>query len=183
MMRTNYPKVLQWAKRLHDDGGGNAALRGQWMRNDSIPSTVLPLLRIFFNEMFPVLKSTCQVLTEYIKEERPSKLPCGSFGPGSIDQEVPNGPLTCEFQLPVDEESVVKERRMVIPYQVWLLQRLEETVMKMIERGAREKYRGFLSSIDGLGLLDLTKMLSGCRVKKIKGELFVDYDAISKRTK
>ena len=181
MMRKNYPNAFNWAKRLHDDGGGKPALRGRWMWNDSVPSTVLPLLRIFFKEMFPVLKRTCQVLTEYIKEEKPIKLPCGSFGPGSIDQEVPYGPLTCEFELPVDEDNVVKGRRMVIPYHVWLLQRLEETVIKMTKSGERKKMRGFLSSIDGLELLDLSKMLSGCRVKKIKGELFVDYDGISSR--
>lgn len=184
MMKEDYPNVFNWAQRLHDKGGGRPAVRGRWMRNDSVPSTVLPLLRIFFEEMWPVLRSTCKVLTRYIQEEMPNKLPGGSFSSGCMDQE-PGGPLTHTFTLPFDREGryvgdtarSIKETRMVLPYQIWLLQRLEKT----IRQSEKHAIRGFLSSIDGLELLDLTSILRKCRVKKINGEIFVDYESMKRK--
>lgn len=172
MMCADFPNVVEWAKRLHD--GDRCAEIGRWMRRDMVPPTILPLLKIFFDEMWPVLKSSCRVLRRYIVEESPSELPAGSFGPTSIDQE-PGGPLTHTFALPFDLNGstsgpAVKETRMVLPYQVWLLQRVESTLS---ERPVDAELLDFLRSIDGLDLLHLSKTLRGCRVRKVGGKIFV----------
>eukprot|EP00940_MAST-03C_sp_MAST-3C-sp2_P000492 g492.t1 len=171
MMVSEFPNVSRWAHRLHE--GGKVESGGQWMRNDAVPSSVLPLLSIFFDEMWPVLKSSCQVLRKYIAEETPNELPGGSFGPSSIDQE-PGGPLTHAFTLPFDREGGtagprVRGRRMVLPYQIWLLQRVESALGNAFIDNDAPSLRNFLKSVGGLELLRLPEIIDGCRVRK-RGE-------------
>ena len=86
-----------------------------------------------------------------------------------------DGPLTHEFTLPFGENGEVgglsMGRRMVIPYQVWMLQRLEDcmrppvavSVLRMLER------------VGGTEMLRLSELLDGCRLRKEGGKLYPVY--------
>uniref|UniRef100_A0A7S1AHU4 GST N-terminal domain-containing protein n=1 Tax=Noctiluca scintillans TaxID=2966 RepID=A0A7S1AHU4_NOCSC len=180
MMRSECPLVVKWVERLHHRGGepligenieGDAE---DWLPDDKVPDTVLPMLQIFFTEMWPVLKSTCRVLTDYLRsgDHDGGALPGKSFGPGCADQRG-WGPLQHAFSLPFRSDGVPGGRshgtRMVMPYHIWMLQRLERTVMSTPDRHLLGE---FLRLIGGKELLQLSSMLDGCRVVKRKGLIF-----------
>ena len=129
MMVQEYPRVCRWAERLHEGDLGD----GDWLLDDFIPSTLFPILQVFFTEMWPVLKSTCKIVTDYCHGCSRMALPGKSFSPAHPDQ-IGNGPLVHDFLLPFgplgEENGQTRGRRMVVPYQLWMLQRLEATVSK-----------------------------------------------------
>jgi len=163
MMRNEFPHVARWCERLHDQGGGDAVDRPEatWLSGDVIPDTLMPVLQVFFAEMWPVLESTCHVLKAY--RMRPGHaLPGKSFNAESADQQW-KGPLTHSFSLPFDAHGrpggLSQGTRMVVPYQVWMLQRLEATL------DLAPASKNLLSDISGgLELLKLSTLLHGCRV-------------------
>jgi hypothetical protein len=69
------------------------------------------------------------------------------------------GPLTHSFEI-----GGVSARRMVMPYQIWMLQRLAAANDLDIE-------------IAGQCLSELPALLEGCRVKKVAGRLYEDATA------
>merc|ERR1712039_114520 len=100
------------------------------------------------------------------------RLPSKSFSPHSYDQSG-FGPLIHDFTLPFDKEGKlggeVTGRRMVIPYQIWMLQRLEGTLQCLDAASAR----AFLEQFDGASdLTSLPALLARCRVNKVGGTIF-----------
>jgi len=181
MMHREFPNVVAWCERLHDQGGGDAVIRpgAMWLPGDVIPETLMPVLQVFFTEMWPVLKSTCYVLKSY--QLSPGKaLPGKSFNPESADQQR-KGPLTHTFSLPFDAHGcpggLSRGRRMVVPYHIWMLQRLEATLETA---PASEELLSCLSG--GLELLKLPDLLHGCRVQKVRGRIFPWTEPLAPRT-
>lgn len=138
---------------------------------DKVPETIIPLLRVFLDEMWPVLKSTCTVLKSYLRLGGcgAGPLPGKSFSPASMDQQG-SGPLVHDFTLPFDAAGksggTSHGVRMVVPYQVWMMQRLETAVQAdvktLLERLGQH----------GNELLELPKLLEGCRVQKVGGLIY-----------
>ena len=124
--------------------------------------------------MWPVLESTCQHVAAYVCGERGVKLPGKSFSADSFDQ-TGFGPLRHAFSLPFDAQGrpggVSVGTRMVIPYQIWMLQRVEETVLAD-ESGALRDLSGRLDGGAALDGARLTALLANCRVRKEGGLLF-----------
>jgi hypothetical protein len=186
MMRDRFPRVVAWCERVHDRGGtltpaerasfersdthghSNAYKVDEWLTDDEVPPTVLPLLQCFVHEMWPVLKSTCRAVKRYVGGRAGVPLPGKSFNAESFDQ-MGWGPLTHSFSLPFDargQPGSCTDTRMVVPYHIWMLQRVEETVL-MDEAGALPSFLRALQ--DGSELLDLPQLLDGCRVRKLRG--------------
>lgn len=183
MMRDEFPHVATWCERVHDRGG--LAERGseQWFEDDHLPDAVMELLQVFFTEFWPVLDSTCRVLTSYLQSGKGPLLPGKSFGPDSADQHG-TGPLTHAFELPFDAQGrpggVSKGRRLVVPYQVWMLQRLAAAMGECNDAVMRD----FLGRLNGgKDLLQLPSLLSGCRVRKDGGLLYAVNDVTVARSK
>jgi hypothetical protein len=173
MMRAEYPRVSQWCERVHG-GADEPAVRAAWPAGDEVPATLLPLLQVVLTEMWPVLESTCRVVADYVGGDRNVKLAGKSFSADSFDQ-TGRGPLRHPFTLPFDAQGrpggVSSGTRMVIPYQIWMLQRVEDTVLA----DGRGALRELLDRLDGGAALDgarLTALLTGCRVRKEGGLLF-----------
>lgn len=179
MMRADFPRVADWCERTHR----GEVVDGDWLQLDVVPETILPLLQVFFDEFWPVLRSTCGVVTRYLREERAADnqapLPGKSFGPSSFDQHR-GGPLTHCFSLPFDEVGRPggrsTGRRLVIPYQIWMLQRIEE--MSLRNGDAVPRLMPLLSRLrDGVDLLHLPDLLDGCRVRKEGGRIYPNVSA------
>ena len=65
--------------------GGSEQL-SDWLANDEVSESTEALLRVFFEEFWPVLSGSCAVLTEYIAMYKPTELPGKSFSAVSPDQ-------------------------------------------------------------------------------------------------
>lgn len=194
-MRTQYPLVAQWVERTNGTNALDArsynqklyslvdgelvgrpatSHGGEWLPNDEIPDTLQPILGVFFNEMWPVLESTIERTTAFIESDAHTKgneLPAYTFhaSPGFEEAQGSDGPLNHEFEI-----GGVRERRMVVPYHLWMLQRIADVITTASETdGRRDALAGLIESVGGdPGLLDLESRLAGCRVRKEGGRIF-----------
>ena len=135
--------------------------------------TLTPILAAFFSEMWPVLRSSMTVLADYLRTVRPASgapLPTKSFGSAAAfsDLQTRHGPLTHEFEI-----GGVRSRRMVSPYHVWMLQRLESVIADMAARPADLKaVAALLGQFPGGDeVLSLSRLLSDCRVGRERGQV------------
>ncbi len=197
-LRTHFPIVCEWVERTNGEGALNARMEtqklysldddgellprvatsdgGAWLEDDAIPETLVPILEIFFEEMWPVLSDACRVLTAYIESdahEAGGEVPGKTFTatPGFEHLQTGTGALTHEFEL-----GGLKGRRMVVPYQVWMLQRLEAAIERASEsREGEQSLREFVSGFSrGEELLELSSILKGCRVRKEGALLYAE---------
>lgn len=197
-LRTHFPLVCEWVERANGEGALNARMYGQqlyslgpdgelvgrpatsdggaWLADDEIPDTLLPVLHVFFDEMWPVLASSAHVLTQFIDSDAHApggELPGKTFTatPGFEAHQVGDGALTHAFEI-----GGVTGRRMVIPYQIWMMQRLESVIGQVLQsdpgRSAMEDFA--VPFARGSELLELSKLLEGCRVRKEGALLFAE---------
>ena len=189
-LRTHFPLVCEWVERTNGEGALNARMYGQklygldadgnlvgrpansdgseWLSDDQIPPSLLPVLSVFFEEMWPVLSIAAETLTRHIASDaHPAngELPGKTFTatPGFEKLQTGDGPLTHDFEI-----GGVEGRRMVIPYQLWMLQRVEQALDKALATAfGRESIEKFLAQFPrGSELLQLADLLRGCRVRK-----------------
>jgi len=68
----------------------------------------------------------------------------------------------------------VSGRRMVIPYQIWMLQRVERVLAACTtDAPGRAAIEELLAGFEGgPELLELARLLAGCRIRKEGGRLF-----------
>jgi len=90
---------------------GQVFQHGDFLANDEIPSTLLPLIENIFHEHIPVLLSTAHQLKRYF-EKKPS-----------FDTELPRAIGYHTFAL-----GQAKEKRAAYPYDVWMLQRCMDSI-------------------------------------------------------
>ena len=189
-LRTHFPLTTEWVERANGESCLNARKYGQrlyslgddgqlvgrpatsdggaWLEDDALPKTLLPVLGMFFDEMWPVLRDAAHRLTDFIASdahEKGGELPGKTFiaTPGFEALQTGDGPLTHEFTI-----QGVTGRRMVVPYQIWMLQRIE-AVLSACTAGpeGRKAVEGLLDAFPGgRELLELDALLAGCRVRK-----------------
>jgi glutathione S-transferase len=197
-LRTHFPIVCEWVERANGEGALNARTYGQklysldargelvgrcatsdageWLADDEIPESLAPVLRVFFDEMWPVLKSSARVLSDFVASDAHApggELPGKTFTatPGFEALQTGDGPLTHAFEI-----GGVRARRMVLPYQIWMLQRVEKALAACLARPAgRASVESFLAGFErGRELLELRPMLAGCRVRKRGARIFAE---------
>ena len=197
MIRTKYPLICEWIDRTNGstEAGANsyqqtayklednvlapvcsASDGGDILAGDEIPATLIPLLSIFFEEMWPVLKSSIEVLSAYIasgKHDPTKSLPFKSFySPAEFRAlQSEGGALSHEFEI-----GGVRATRMVSPYQVWMMCRLSDAMQSHLEDDTqRADLEGFLTHLDaGTEILELPRRLKDCRLRKQFEQLFAD---------
>lgn len=195
-LRTHFPIVCEWVERTNGEGALNARMYGQklyslgpdgelvgrcatsdageWLAGDEIPKTLEPLLRVFFDEMWPVLTVAASALSDFIASDAHApggELPGKTFTatPGFEAHQTGEGALTHAFEI-----GGVKGRRMVVPYQFWMLQRVERILAACLASAAgRASVESMLAGFErGPELLELPRLLAGCRVRKAGAQLF-----------
>ena len=200
-LRTHFPIVCEWVERTNGEGavssrtydqklyslGEDGELIGRpangdgaaWLPDDEIPPTLGPVLGVFFDEMWPTLKSAMETLTAFIESDAHTAgdaLPGKTFtaDPPFLKLQTGDGALTHDFSI-----GGVHGRRMVIPYQMWMLGRLLEVLeAATAESGARTRVQDWLGQFEGgRELLDLGTLLSGCRVEKRDAQLYSAADS------
>ncbi len=196
-LRIWFPLVAEWVERTNGEGALNARWYGQklysldaesgalvgrpatsdggaWLAGDAVPDTLTPVLAIFFEEMWPVLRDAAAVLSDFIASdahEPGGELPGKSFTatPEFLALQTGSGPLTHDYRI-----GGASGRRMVIPYQMWMLQRVERVLAECTASAAgRAAIEGLLAGFEGgPELLELDRILAGCRTRKEGGRLF-----------
>ena len=195
-LRTRFPLVAEWVERTNGSNALNARTYDQtlyvldesgeligrpagsdgadWLADDALAPTLEPILAIFFEEMWPVLQSSVERLRAYLSSDdhrEGSEVPGKTFTatPGFEAHQTGEGALTHEFEI-----GGVRERRMVLPYQVWMLGRMEQALAPCLPAPqARASLEKLLAPMPGgAGLLELDALLEGVRLRKALGRLY-----------
>lgn len=134
------------------------------------------MLEVFFEEMWPVLCDATETLTHYIESdahEAGGELPGKTFyaAPGFEALQTGHGALTHSFKI-----GDATGRRMVVPYQIWMLQRVESQISRACSTAeGRSALEDLLSAFpSGHELLNLETLLAGCRLHRDQSRLFAD---------
>ncbi len=189
-MRVFFPVLCEWVERTNGEGCVSARSYGQklyslgpdgelvprvansdggeWLADDAIPESLEPVLAVFFEEMWPVLADAMEVLTRFIASdahEPGGELPGKTFTatPGFFEHQTGEGALTHAFEI-----GGIESRRMVVPYQIWMLQRVAAALAPALaDSQARASLAAWLERFPRGGeLLELDARLAGCRVRK-----------------
>lgn len=195
-LRTHFPLVCEWVERTNGEGALNARAFGQklyslgpdgalvgrsassdggdWLADDEIPETLDAIVAVLFEEMWPALVGAREALRSFIASDAHApggELPGKTFfaTPGFEALQTGHGPLTHAFEI-----GGIAARRMVVPYQFWMLDRIEHAIRPSLAApAARVALAGWLARFrDGEALLDLAGFLAGCRVRKESARLY-----------
>lgn len=190
-LRCFFPLICEWVERTNGEGAlaarfygqklygldANGALEGRpatsdggdWLPDDEVPETLDPVLRVFFGEMWPFLKASMEALRSHVASDAQppgGELPRKTFTatPGFEALQTNHGALTVPFEV-----GGISARRMVVPYQMWMLQRLEAA----LSDSDTKVLGNWLTRFErGEEILELDSRLDGCRVRKEGGRLF-----------
>ncbi len=195
-LRTRFPLVSEWVERTNHEGALNARTFGQklyslapdgalvgrsassdggdWLADDEIPETLDAIVAVLFEEMWPALVGARDALRSFIASDAHApggELPGKTFfaTPGFEALQTGHGPLTHAFEI-----GGIAARRMVVPYQFWMLDRIERAIRPSLAApAARFALEAWLARFrDGEALLDLAGFLAGCRVRKDAARLY-----------
>ena len=125
LMRERAPEVARWVERMNDPEPNT----GQFLADDLVPETLLPILRRMFREQTPILLDTMRALAEHVEAH-----------PG---EKIPRTIGTHPFQL----EGVTGER-VILPYSQWMWQRPQAFYTEQ-SGDARETLETFLDDFGG----------------------------------
>lgn len=100
------PNVVAWVKRLLQP----TPLSGDFLPDDKVPATLLPVLARMMREQLPVITDTMRALGEWAASN-------------PTETEVPRGIGTHEFTLEAGLPTEACERRAIQPFVQWMWQR------------------------------------------------------------
>ncbi|MEM7358297.1 MAG: glutathione S-transferase [Pseudomonadota bacterium] len=100
LMRSKAPAVAKWVERMMD----SQPAKGEFLPNDQIPDTLLPILRRMADEQLPVLMDTDRRLTQWRGRNPDARIP------RSIGQH--------KFTI-----EGVTAQRIILPYALWMFKR------------------------------------------------------------
>ncbi|RUP76416.1 glutathione S-transferase [Alteromonas sp. KS69] len=146
------PNVAAWVKRMNNPSAEqhtSAAARNDintpdFLENDEIPSTLLPLLKNMFAQQWPVLKNTSEALADW-REKNASNENTLRFIPRTIGQH--------NFKIGRSETENVEEQRFVFSFHQYKLQRVLD-VFNSIEQPSLE-LMSLLEEVGGLEYMRL----------------------------
>jgi len=190
-LRCFFPLVCEWVERTNAEGAliarcygqklygvdaegqlvGRVATsdNGEWLPDDEVPETLDPVFRVFFDEMWPYLRSSMEAMRAYLASDAHNvgdELPRKTFTatPGFEALQTGSGALTVPFEI-----GGIQERRMVVPYQMWMLDRIARAMADANNKTLSDWLEQFET---GGEILELDVRLEGCGVRKDGGRLY-----------
>ncbi|MFT5452389.1 MAG: glutathione S-transferase [Enterobacterales bacterium] len=132
LMKEIAPHVADWVERLKDA----SLVEGEFLKNDEIPETLLPLLNNLFDLQWPVLADTADKLHDWTTKQ------------SGVE------PLACPRRLGMHEFNFlgIQEQRMVLPHSQWMMQRPLDYYQSLSSQN-RSGMEAFLLSVNGLDAL------------------------------
>ena len=146
------PNVAAWVRRMNNPSTAQQASTSasndinnpNFLENDEIPATLLPLLKDMFTQQWPVLKSTSEALTGW-REKNASNENTPHFIPRTIGQHT--------FKIGRCESETVEEQRFISSFHQYKLQRVLD-VFNSIEQPSLE-LTSLLEEVGGLEYMRL----------------------------
>jgi glutathione S-transferase len=129
LMRRLAPNVVKWVERMRD---ASAPRPGDFLSNDEIPATLLPILRRMVREQLPEITATGKAFAAWLAAH-----------PG---ERVPRAIGMHEFEL-----EGARGQRMIGTYKLWMLQRALDTYTSLAGE-ERKRADALLDAVGGQAL-------------------------------
>lgn len=129
MMKSLAPRVARWVERMVEPPHPR---RGEFLKDDEVPFTVVSILSRMMSEYLPVLEKTAAAFTEWAKDKQPG-------------EEIPRALGMHEFTL-----GGVTAQRAIFTFDLWMLQRPLDHYRSLTGR-AREQADALLERAGGEG--------------------------------
>ncbi len=126
LMRRLAPEVVAWVQRLESQ---NAPLQGDYVANDEVPETLLPVFRRQMREQMPVLADSARRFEAWLAEH-----------PG---ERIPRAIGAHAFEL-----EGVQGERIARTYSLWMMQRSRD-VYRSLQGVERERADAWLDAVGG----------------------------------
>lgn len=110
LMERLAPSVVDWVKRMMQPLADHTA--GDFLPNDQVPRTLLPVLRRMVAEQWPVLAATRTAFEDWNRNHP--------------DASIPRSIGTQGYQLERGQPLEVEEQRAIFPFDLWMFQRPED---------------------------------------------------------
>lgn len=123
LMQEHAPNLVNWVLRVHEGESSS----GEYLDNDQVPITLLPVLSRMFKEQVPVLLSTVKHLQQWVKE--------------NDEIEIPRAIGKHSYKI----GDAVGER-LIMPYNLWMWQRAVDCYQQ-VDGSARETINQFFAPI------------------------------------
>jgi glutathione S-transferase len=129
LMHRLAPNVVKWVERMRD---ASAPRPGDFLSNDEIPATLLPVLRRMMREQLPEMTATARAFTAWLTSHPRERIP-RAIG-------------THQFEL-----EGARGQRMIGTYKLWMLQRALD-VYTQLNNDERQLADKLLDNVDGQAL-------------------------------
>ncbi|NVD29191.1 glutathione S-transferase [Parasphingorhabdus flavimaris] len=126
IMKRLAPRVAAWVERMVDV---QAPLSGEFLPNDEVPETLIPVLERMMDEQMPFLQTTADMLA--------------SWSEANPETELPRAVGMAEFTI-----EGVSGQRIAAPFSLWMLQRALD-YYRGLEGGDKSAADEFLSTVNG----------------------------------
>ncbi|MCC5886515.1 MAG: glutathione S-transferase N-terminal domain-containing protein [Gammaproteobacteria bacterium] len=110
LMERIAPSVVAWVKRMVEPA--NADTKGEFLPDDDVPDTLLPVLARMAAEQFPVLASTRTAFE--------------AWNAAHPEEAIPRGIGMHGFTLQRDTPQQAQGERAIFPFDLWMLQRPQD---------------------------------------------------------
>ncbi|MEP5937856.1 MAG: glutathione S-transferase family protein [Erythrobacter sp.] len=131
IMKRLAPNVAQWVERMVEV---HQPQSGEFLPDDAIPETLLPILRRMMDEQLPNLLRIAELTTEW--------------GTASAERELPRAVGMAEYTL-----GDVQSAKLATPFSLWMLQRALDCLDAM-DKDGQDACAQLLESVGGQALLD-----------------------------
>ncbi|VAW02462.1 Glutathione S-transferase, partial [hydrothermal vent metagenome] len=133
IMENIAPRVANWCRRAH---APQHCLSGDFLADDQVPDTLLPILRMFASEQLPILLDSLTDLQKWTKENPEAK-------------ELPRATGFHKYKI-----GGVEEDRAVFPYPLWMLQRVLDHLASLSgnDKAAAQKLLGDIGAEALIGM-------------------------------
>ncbi|PHR60031.1 MAG: glutathione S-transferase [Robiginitomaculum sp.] len=135
------PRVADWCRRAH---APQHALAGEFVADDQIPDTLVPILKMFAQEQLPILKDSLADLQKWVDDNPDTK-------------ELPR--LTGFHKYTI---GGVEEDRAVFPFCLWMLQRVLDHLQSLTGEDQTKAHK----LLREIGAEDLINMKVEPRLKR-----------------
>ena len=136
IMKKIAPNVAKWVERMNNA----STIEGDFLANDEIPETLLPILNNLFATQWPVLENTAKKLSQWYENQAKNNQPI----------EIPRRLGMHDFTL-----QGITEQRMILPYSQWMMQRPIEFYQSLSTED-KNNMEPFLKQINGLPAMNFT---------------------------
>lgn len=137
LLRNTAPQVERWILRMIDPAAHEQP--DEFLPDDQLPGTLLPVLTRMFAEQGPVLQQTLQQVKDWAENNKPRSVEQATGAPTTVPRAIGE----CTFTI-----AGVRGKRLTVPYMQWMWQHCVDAYQQ-VDEADRSRADRWLAQIPG----------------------------------